>query len=143
MGAELTTVPMTMGQLAATINESAIMKFLVVDDDLEMARFIAAVLKIEGIASDIADSAETARSLFVSNDYDALVVDAILPGESGVSLVKGLRESSPGVPVLFCSGATDEFNKKLMWSLGIVCHKPLGESFSAIVRQFAHSFVPR
>ena len=119
------------------------MKFLVVDDDLEMARFIATVLKVEGIDSDIAGSAETARSLYVCNEYDALVVDAILPGESGVSLVKGLRELDPGVPVLFCTGATDEFNKKLMWSFGLVCHKPLGESFSAIIRQFAHSFVPR
>lgn len=119
------------------------MKFLVVDDDLDMARYIATVLESEGIDSDITDSAETARKLFVHEDFDALIIDAILPGESGISLVIGLREFSPDIPVLFCTGATDEFNKKLMWPLGMVCHKPLDASFPAVIRQFVRSFVLR
>ena len=119
------------------------MKFLVVDDDLDMARYIGATLGAEEIDSDIAGSAEIARNLFVHNDYDALIIDAILPGESGIPLVKGLRELSPDIPVLFCTGATDEFNKKLMWSMGMVCHKPLDASFPSIIRQFIHSFASR
>lgn len=117
------------------------MKFLIVDDDLDVARYIGVMLEAEGITSDIAGSAETARNLFIRDDFDALIIDVILPGESGISLVNGLREFSPDIPVLFCSGAIDEFNKKLMWSLGMVCHKPLDASFPSIVRQFVHTFV--
>lgn len=117
------------------------MKFLVVDDDLDMARYIATTLKTEAIDSDIAGSAEVARNLFIRDEFDALVIDAILPGESGISLANGLRELNPDIPILFCTGATDEFNKKLMWSLGMVCHKPLDASFSSIIRQFVSSFV--
>lgn len=121
--------------------EQANMKFLVVDDDPDIARFIAAVLDSEGIACEVASSAEEARNLFLHEDFDALIMDAILPGESGISLVVALREFSPGIPVMFCTGATDEFNKKLMWSLGMVCHKPLDASFPSIIRQFVHAFV--
>lgn len=117
------------------------MKILITDDDLEMARYIAAVFKAEGADSDIAGSAETARNLFVRNDYDALVIDAVLPGESGVSLANGLREFKLNIPILFCTGATDEFNRKLMGALGVVCHKPLDASFASIVRQFVRTFV--
>jgi len=116
------------------------MKFLIVEDDNDIACFISTTLEIEGWASDIAESAEIAHNLYVRNDYDALIVDAILPGASGVSLVRELREISPDVPVMFCTGANGEFNKKLMWSLGMVCHKPLDGSFPMVVRQFVRSF---
>lgn len=116
------------------------MKFLIVEDDIDIARFISTVLETEGVDSDIAGSAEIAHKLYVTNDYDALIVDAILPGNSGVSLVRELRQISPDVPVLFCTGARDEFNSKLMWALGLVCHKPLDMSFPMIVRQFMRSF---
>lgn len=112
------------------------MKFLVVDDDIDLARYIAAVLEAEGVACDVSETAETAYKLFIRNQYDAMIVDAILPGSSGISLVRELKEINPEIPVLFCTGSSDEFNKKLMWSQGMVCHKPLGESFTMIVRQF-------
>jgi len=117
------------------------MKFLVVDDDLDMARYIAVILESEGVSSDIADSAEVARKLFILNDFDALLIDGILPGESDLSLAKGLREFNPDIPVLFCTGAIDEFNIKLLGSIGMVCHKPLGERFPSIIRQFVQSFI--
>ncbi|MDH4284197.1 MAG: response regulator [Gallionellaceae bacterium] len=116
------------------------MKFLVVEDDLDMARYIATILDSEGIGSDIAGSGELARNLFIRDHFDALIIDGILPGESGISLVMGLRELRSDVPVLFCTGATDEFNKKLMGSLGQVCHKPLDENFPLTIRKFVQSF---
>ena len=116
------------------------MNFMIVDDDIDMAHFILETLKVGGISCDIAESAETAHKLFVLNDYDALIVDAILPGESGISLVRELRMINQHIPVLFCTGANDEFNKKLMWSMGLVCHKPLDESFLMIVRRFIQTF---
>ena len=112
------------------------MKILLVDDDLDVARYIALHLEAEGVESDIADSSETARKLFMLKNFDAAIIDGVLPGESGISLAKGLREFKPDIPVLFCTGATDEFNKKLMGSLGMVCHKPLDAEFPSIIRQF-------
>ena len=117
------------------------MKFLIVDDDLQIARLIQLTLAQEGIDGKIAASAEVAHKLFSPGAFDALIIDAILPGESGVGLANALRDLAPDIPILFCSGATDEYNKQLMWQLGMVCHKPLDSSLPSILRQFIKSFV--
>lgn len=116
------------------------MKFLIVDDDLDMACFISATLVCAGVSSDIAESAGTARELYRRNGYDALIVDAILAGDSGICLARELRVLRRDIPVMFCSGADDAFNRKLMWSLGMVCHKPLDERFPLDLRRFMRSF---
>jgi len=118
------------------------MKFLIVDDDADVANYIAATLAAEAIDSEIALDAEIAHKLFYVGDFDALVVDAILPGVSGISFAKEIRAMKPEIPILFCTGATDEFNKQLMWSLGMVCHKPLDASLPFILRRFIASSLP-
>ncbi len=112
------------------------MKFLIVDDDADIANYIAATLAAEAIDSAVALDAEAAHKMFYLDDFDALMVDAILPGMSGIAFAREIRAMKPDIPILFCSGATDEFNKRLMWSQGMVCHKPLDASFPFILRRF-------
>lgn len=72
---------------------------LVVDDDRKLRNLLGKFLSESGYrVSSAADAAE-ARAKIGVLDFDIMVVDVMMPGESGLSLVKTLRETSD-VPVL-------------------------------------------
>lgn len=77
------------------------MKFLLIEDDKEMASYIKRGLKEEGHVVDHASEAQ--EGLFLGSDqrYDALIVDRMLPGQDGLSLVRTLRSVNVETPVLF------------------------------------------
>ncbi|MCF3649312.1 response regulator transcription factor [Opitutaceae bacterium LMO-CP1] len=78
-------------------------RILVVEDDAKIASFVVKGLKQEGYAVDHAPDGDTGLSLATTTSYDAAVVDVMLPGLDGLSLVKRLRLSFPELPVLFLS----------------------------------------
>ncbi|SMB84127.1 response regulator transcription factor [Deinococcus hopiensis] len=79
------------------------MRFLVVEDEPEIRRPLAASLREAGYAVDEAGCAEEARELAASFPFDALMVDVGLPEgpRSGFDLVRELREEGIPFPVLF------------------------------------------
>ena len=79
------------------------MRVLVVEDDAKIASFVTRGLKQAGYAVDHAPDGDTGLALGQSTDYDAAVVDVMLPGLDGISLVKRLRAARRSVPVLFLS----------------------------------------
>src|SRR5438045_9210962 len=79
------------------------MRILVVEDDAEIASFVVRGLKQAGYAVDHAPDGETGLALAESTDYDAAVVDIMLPQLDGISLVKRLRAARRTTPVLFLS----------------------------------------
>ena len=79
------------------------MRILVVEDDPKIASFLVKGLKQEGYAVDHAPDGDTGLTLVTTTPYDAAVVDIMLPGLDGLSLVKRLRASRAEVPVLFLS----------------------------------------
>ena len=79
------------------------MRILVVEDDSKIAGFVVKGLKQEGYAVDHAPDGDTGLVLVETTPYDAAVVDVMLPGLDGLSLVKRLRLSHPELPVLFLS----------------------------------------
>jgi two-component system OmpR family response regulator len=79
------------------------MRVLVVEDDAKIASFVVKGLKQEGYAVDHAPEGETGLALAKSTSYDAAVVDVMLPGLDGLSLVKRLRAGRSDTPVLFLS----------------------------------------
>lgn len=79
------------------------MRILVVEDDAKIALFVVKGLKQEGYAVDHASDGDTGLSLATTTPYDAAVVDIMLPGLDGLSLVKRLRAKGEQVPVLFLS----------------------------------------
>lgn len=80
---------------------------LVVDDDEEVANSVAEVLESQGIPASTARSWLQALQLFDSIRPSLLIVDHGLPGMSGDSLVRLLREKFTGAvgPVLFLTGS--------------------------------------
>ena len=77
------------------------MKVLLIEDDQETAAYIARGLLEHG---HVVDQAATGRDgLFLGTDggHDVLIVDRMLPGLDGLSLVRALREAGLKAPVLF------------------------------------------
>jgi two-component system OmpR family response regulator len=79
------------------------MRILVVEDDAKIASFVVRGLKQAGYAVDHAEDGETGLALAESTDYDAAVVDIMLPKLDGLSLVKRLRAARKSIPVMFLS----------------------------------------
>lgn len=79
------------------------MRILVVEDDAKIASFVVKGLKQEGYAADHAPDGDTGLALATTTPYDAAVVDVMLPGLDGLSLVKRLRVNRTELPVLFLS----------------------------------------
>jgi two-component system OmpR family response regulator len=78
-------------------------RILVVEDDAKIASFVVKGLKQEGYAVDHAPDGDTGLSLATTTPYDAAIVDIMLPGLDGLSLVKRLRAKNADLPVVFLS----------------------------------------
>lgn len=79
------------------------MRILVVEDDRKIASFIVNGLKQSGYSVDHAADGENASLLAETVQYDAAVVDIMLPKLDGLSLIRQLREKGIHVPVLILS----------------------------------------
>ncbi|HKB92307.1 MAG TPA: response regulator transcription factor [Opitutaceae bacterium] len=79
------------------------MRVLVVEDDSKIASFVVKGLKQEGYAVDHAADGDTGLALATNTTYDVAIVDVMLPGLDGLSLVRRLRSAQATLPVLFLS----------------------------------------
>lgn len=82
------------------------MRVLVAEDHQSLARSIADGLRDEGFAVDLTFNGEEAQTLARTHQYDLIVLDIMLPGVDGFTLLPRLRRSRINVPVL-CLTAKD------------------------------------
>ncbi len=74
---------------------------LVVDDEPKLRGLLSRYLTEQGFRVTMADSAEQARDKLRFMDFDLMVLDVMMPGESGLELTGGLRgERAPAMPIL-------------------------------------------
>jgi two-component system phosphate regulon response regulator OmpR len=79
---------------------------LVVDDDRRIRELLKSYLTTNGYRVTVAGDAKEARASMASFEFDVLIVDVMMPGESGIEFTKSLRETSD-VPVLFLSALSE------------------------------------
>lgn len=79
------------------------MRVLVVEDDKKIASFVVKGLKQSGFAADHAADGEEGLFMSSSVNYDAAIVDLMLPKLDGLSLIQKIRAKSGRVPVLILS----------------------------------------
>jgi two-component system OmpR family response regulator len=86
------------------------MRVLVVEDEVKMAALIRRGLVEQGLAADVAPSGEEALVMAGSSEYDAIVLDVILPGIDGFATCRRLREDGVWAPVLMLTarGAVED-----------------------------------
>ena len=75
------------------------MKVLVIEDDAETSSYIKGGLTEEGHCVDVVADGRDGLVQATSNDYDVLIVDRMLPGLDGLSLVRILRSAGKPTPV--------------------------------------------
>jgi two-component system OmpR family response regulator len=76
------------------------MRVLVVEDESRMADVIRRSLAKEGLAADVAARGEDALGMVAAVEYDAIVLDVMLPGISGFETCRAMRERGVWAPVL-------------------------------------------
>ncbi|HEV3208739.1 MAG TPA: response regulator transcription factor [Chthoniobacterales bacterium] len=86
------------------------MRILVVEDERKIALFVQAGLKECGFVVDMVHRGDEALEIILDNHFDAVVLDIMIPGRDGLSILRVLRQKSNAVPVLILTarGAISE-----------------------------------
>ena len=87
------------------------MNVLVVEDERNLADAICQILKTEGIKTEVTYVGTTALTLAKSGIYDAIVLDVMLPGMSGLDVVRETRRAGVSTPVLMLTARTTTTDK--------------------------------
>lgn len=88
------------------------MRVLVVEDDVKTAAFVSKALRTEGYAVSVLRDGDEALSAIRHTGFDAVVLDIMLPGRDGLSVVRQLRAGKNRTPVLLLS-ARGEVNERV------------------------------
>ena len=86
------------------------MRILLVEDDPDTARHVQRGLAESMHVVDHTDNGNDGLGLALTEHYDVVIVDRMLPGRDGISLIKSLRETNQRLPILILSalGDTDD-----------------------------------
>lgn len=122
-----------------------------VEDDAKLSGFIRNGLEAEGFVVDLCTDGDAGYALATTREYDAMVLDIMLPGRDGLSILRNLREKRIEVPVIVLTargslnerldglklGADDYmmkpfFVEELAARLNVVCRRRSGDSRSIL-----------
>ena len=76
------------------------MRILLADDEQDLVLALAQILKRARYSVDTVDNGSDALDSALSQDYDCLVLDVMMPGMNGLDVVRNLRRQQVGTPVL-------------------------------------------
>ena len=91
---------------------------LVVDDEVRQVEALRRGLAAEGFAVDIAHEGHGALEAAASGDYDAIILDIMLPGLNGYEVIRQLRQREVWTPVLMLSAKDGEYDQADAFDLG-------------------------
>jgi two-component system OmpR family response regulator len=101
-----------LSESQATFTLFFIMRVLVVEDQAKIAAFTQKGLEESGFAVETCGDGNAAFVLATTQEFDAIVLDIMLPGRDGLSVLRGLRERHLDVPVILLT-ARNELNERL------------------------------
>ena len=87
------------------------MRVLVVDDEVRLARSLRVGLEAEGFAVDVAHDGTDGLWLAREHDYDAIVLDLMLPGINGYKVCEALRAEEDWTPILMLTAKDGEWDQ--------------------------------
>ena len=88
------------------------MRVLVVEDARKIAGFVRQGLQEQGFTVEVCGNGDDAFILATTRPYDVIVLDIMLPGRDGLSILRGLRERKNAVPVVLLT-ARGELNDRV------------------------------
>ena len=89
------------------------MRILVVEDETAIADFVQRGLEAEGYAVSCAGDGVVAEEMALGEDFDLVILDLMLPGRDGLSVLSSIRNRKPELPVLVLS-ARDAIDDKVV-----------------------------
>jgi len=75
-------------------------RILIIDDETAIRESLDTLLTLEGFAVSTADDGPSGLELLSRNEYDLLLLDLALPGESGIDLLPRIVDMQPNLPVI-------------------------------------------
>jgi two-component system, OmpR family, response regulator len=76
------------------------MKILLVEDDRKISSFVKKALKEQGFLVETCENGDEGCALASGQSFDVIILDIMLPGRDGLSILRGLREKKITVPVI-------------------------------------------
>jgi len=93
------------------------MKILLIEDEKQIARAIKEMLKVY-YAVDMAHTGKDGENLIFSNDYDAIILDVVLPDVDGFTICQEIRENNIETPIIMLTGKAETEDKIHAFNLG-------------------------
>ena len=83
------------------------MRVLIVEDEVRLAETLRDLLELEHYAADISHDGESGLDNALSDIYDLVILDVMLPKKDGFSILRELRQAGKTVPVLMLSARSE------------------------------------
>lgn len=94
------------------------MRILLVEDEIYMAQAVAQVLEKNNYTVDLAHDGEYGLDCALSDIYDIIILDIMLPGRSGLDILNTLRQEKIAVPILLLTAKSETEDKVIGLDLG-------------------------
>jgi len=94
------------------------MRILIIEDEDKIASFVKAALMAQHYAVDVASDGERGLYLALTNDYDLIILDNILPKKEGMQVCREIREKGRTVPILILSVKSQTMEKADLLNAG-------------------------
>lgn len=90
---------------------------LIVEDSATEASLLVDCLQKSGFDVLTVTTAEAAKAILSHRDFDAILTDVVLPGQSGFGLCRDLKsqEKTANIPIIICSNKTEKIDRN--WGL--------------------------
>lgn len=93
-------------------------RILAIDDEPGVLRLIARASRSEGLEIDTATNGEEGLRLALTGSYDVVILDLLMPGTSGLSVLRRLMRLRPGQAIIVVSCLTDTASKVRCLEMG-------------------------
>ena len=100
------------------MQSNAITKVLIVDDEDQMRHLLKSLMEMNGYKCSLSSNANDAKRLIVEQDFDLVLCDVNMPGESGLVLAETILNKYPGIALIMVSAIDDPEIAEACLSLG-------------------------
>jgi DNA-binding response OmpR family regulator len=108
----------TLPKAAPARRHTGIGSILVVDDEAKFVDFVCRALSAQGFSVDGTTDGARALTLIRERDYELVVLDLLMDGVDGVTILERVKSSRPRLPVLVLSALSDVESKVRCFQLG-------------------------
>jgi DNA-binding response OmpR family regulator len=95
-------------------------RLLIAEDDPAISSMMVDILRLEGFDSVVVSEGRSVLDMLRSQPFDVVLLDVMLPGLDGISIMKGIRDDAQTshIPVVMLTAKTDDESTWAAWRAG-------------------------